>query len=374
MGIALAKTLGNERETATSVRPNNAGDPASSVYLLERGSVPAALRCAACGRVSLLPHMGGERFKQSLQFMREVPERSNLNVEGRLFVGETVKLAYASRDLSRELEHSVIYIGERVMVAALSAGKSSATLAIFCESCGTNIASHVNNPDRFHYAWDRLIELAPQRLIQRWKQFRIGPWRKSAAEQLDEANEIARASALDDPRVRAYFFARDVIADGACPIRQMYVRALRAQVSLPEAKAALAALGASQMRNQAGEEVIIPGKAAALEQTPPPPWATQAAETASRARAVESQVTAGQADGVSGAQPSIAAAVPRRRPQKRPNMRELWLAFCNDMQLRLDYNISAQELAALAEVAMMGEFESTQDLLFMLRVMRGERG
>jgi hypothetical protein len=51
-----------------------------------------------------------------------------------------------------------------------------------------------------------------------------------------------------------------------------------------------------------------------------------------------------------------------------------WERFIKDKQLQQRYNITHTELGMLSRVAMMGEAQDTQDFLFILDKIRGNRG
>lgn len=198
----------------------------AGVRLLEHETRLSELKCLACASEFPRPRDSGQRFEVSLRFADG--SRENDEVEGRLFVGGTVTLAWVNRSLSAELDGTAIYVGEPVIVGSLETGPLASGLALFCEDCGLNIASHANETSWSQYAVDRLVELVPERFTRR----------KSLA-------TAAQGAALADPRVRAYFFARQIVADGGCSRRGMCIRALRAQVPLAEVEVALMAMGAS---------------------------------------------------------------------------------------------------------------------------------
>jgi len=56
----------------------------------------------------------------------------------------------------------------------------------------------------------------------------------------------------------------------------------------------------------------------------------------------------------------------------RPSRREMWRLFCEDKSLREDHQITDHETALLERTALLGEFHSVQDLLFVLNAIRGE--
>jgi hypothetical protein len=55
----------------------------------------------------------------------------------------------------------------------------------------------------------------------------------------------------------------------------------------------------------------------------------------------------------------------------KPSRREMWSQFCDDRSLRQTHQITDHEMAMLERTALLGEFNSTEDLLFMLNVIRG---
>jgi hypothetical protein len=343
----------------------------AGVRLLERGCLPAALRCAACERDFALPHAGGECFQQSIPFARGLQERDEPDLEERLFVGDEVMLAYASRDLSQELEHSVIYVGERVFAVSLGRGGSSPPPALFCADCGTNIVSRMNDKRSACYTWDRLIEFAPRKLNHRWSLLGFGLGRVAAVPDPAKAAGMAHP----DSRVRAYFFARELIGDDACSRREMCIRAMRLQIPLAEAEAALAALGASYILGSEGEDVITFGAPPPLSQAPPPSWAAEGDKAMPHTRSSSElpSVAKGSARADRNGRSAPATAPSTRLWSAETDLREIWRAFCSDLRLHRMYNITPGELQALAHAAMMGEFDSKQDLLFTLRVIRGEK-
>ena len=57
----------------------------------------------------------------------------------------------------------------------------------------------------------------------------------------------------------------------------------------------------------------------------------------------------------------------------KPTRREIWRQFSNDELLRQAHQITDHEMALLQRTALLGEFHSAQDLLFMLTVIREDR-
>jgi hypothetical protein len=55
----------------------------------------------------------------------------------------------------------------------------------------------------------------------------------------------------------------------------------------------------------------------------------------------------------------------------KPSRREMWSQFCDDRSLRQTHQITDHEMAMLERTALLGEFNSSEDLLFMLKVIRG---
>lgn len=54
----------------------------------------------------------------------------------------------------------------------------------------------------------------------------------------------------------------------------------------------------------------------------------------------------------------------------KPSRREVWCQFRDDRTLRLIHQITDREMALLERTALLGEFNSAEDLLFMLNVIR----
>jgi hypothetical protein len=57
-----------------------------------------------------------------------------------------------------------------------------------------------------------------------------------------------------------------------------------------------------------------------------------------------------------------------------PSRQAVWEAFRTDAELRTANRISDAEFDALSRVAMLGDFRSKADLLFMLRMLRRSTG
>lgn len=55
----------------------------------------------------------------------------------------------------------------------------------------------------------------------------------------------------------------------------------------------------------------------------------------------------------------------------KPSRREAWRHFCDDQSLREIHQITDHEMALLERTALLGEFNSAEDLLFMLKAIRG---
>jgi hypothetical protein len=51
----------------------------------------------------------------------------------------------------------------------------------------------------------------------------------------------------------------------------------------------------------------------------------------------------------------------------------VWDDFCADDELRRIYNIQPEELKSLSRSVMLGTFKSKEDLVFMLKVLRGKQ-
>ena len=54
----------------------------------------------------------------------------------------------------------------------------------------------------------------------------------------------------------------------------------------------------------------------------------------------------------------------------KPTRREIWRQFSDDDLLRQAHHITDHEMAMLQRTALLGEFHSAKDLLFMLSVIR----
>jgi hypothetical protein len=56
----------------------------------------------------------------------------------------------------------------------------------------------------------------------------------------------------------------------------------------------------------------------------------------------------------------------------KPSRREMWRHFCDDQSLRQTHQITDHEMAMLERTALLGEFNSAEDLLFILNAIRDE--
>jgi hypothetical protein len=54
-----------------------------------------------------------------------------------------------------------------------------------------------------------------------------------------------------------------------------------------------------------------------------------------------------------------------------PSRQEVWRDFRDDRSLRQIHQITDHEMALLERTALLGEFNSAEDLLFMLKAIRG---
>ena len=54
----------------------------------------------------------------------------------------------------------------------------------------------------------------------------------------------------------------------------------------------------------------------------------------------------------------------------KPSRREMWRQFCDDESVREAHKITDHEMAMLERTALLGEFHSAKDLLFMLNMIR----
>ncbi|MGA9725541.1 MAG: hypothetical protein WBQ86_23995 [Candidatus Binatus sp.] len=61
----------------------------------------------------------------------------------------------------------------------------------------------------------------------------------------------------------------------------------------------------------------------------------------------------------------------RTKSSSEPSRREMWRRFRDDRPLRQINQISDHEMALLERTALLGEFHSTEDLLFVLKAIRG---
>jgi hypothetical protein len=59
------------------------------------------------------------------------------------------------------------------------------------------------------------------------------------------------------------------------------------------------------------------------------------------------------------------------KDSSKPSRREVWRDFCDDRSLRQIHQITDHEMALLERTALLGEFNSAADLLFMLKAIRG---
>ncbi len=321
------------------------------VRLLEHGTIPSELKCLACAAEFPRPRDSGQRFDVSLRF---ADSRENDEIEGRLFVGDTVTLAWANRSLSAELDDTSICVGEPLIVGSLEPGPLASGLTLFCQDCGLNIASHASETSPSPYAVDRLVELVPE----------LSAGRKRVA-------KATRGTALADPRVRAYFFARQVVAEGGCSYREMCIRAMRAHIPLADVRVALTAMGISYVVEDGEQRVVVDESPffGQVESEPPSAEALQQVLVAAPAM----EAAAASAEPARRERGSfLRTLLGRLRPE--PNdMDGDWQTFFSDLSMHEKYNITAEELDSLASVSLMGQVESKRDLLFMLNVLRGKR-
>jgi hypothetical protein len=59
------------------------------------------------------------------------------------------------------------------------------------------------------------------------------------------------------------------------------------------------------------------------------------------------------------------------KDSSKPSRREVWRDFRDDRSLRQIHQITDHEMALLERTALLGEFNSAADLLFMLKAIRG---
>ncbi len=60
----------------------------------------------------------------------------------------------------------------------------------------------------------------------------------------------------------------------------------------------------------------------------------------------------------------------RSKISSEPSKREMWRRFRDNRPLRQINQISDREMALLERTALLGEFHSTEDLLFVLKTIR----
>jgi hypothetical protein len=289
MGL-LSSTASTQRMSRNrNDRGIGANAAGAGFYLLEKGLLVVTPRCPACGRVFTAPRSSGEKFGVSLEFMDADTGAHDGSAQRRLFFGSRLMVARTCSALAPHAEKSNTFIGERVLVATPNSPRQARLTLLFCESCGDNIAkradmiaafeeaapfcescgdniaSRTHLHSRHHYSWDRLVEFEPRGVMRRLRSF--SPWSKRtpapnqaalADGSAPEAIDPAIAGALADERVKAFFFARDLLLSGPCSVREMHMRALRAAAPLDEVEKALTALGATVVRGQDGHKSILP--------------------------------------------------------------------------------------------------------------------
>jgi hypothetical protein len=59
------------------------------------------------------------------------------------------------------------------------------------------------------------------------------------------------------------------------------------------------------------------------------------------------------------------------KDSSNPSRQEVWREFRDDRSLRQIHKITDHEMALLERTALLGEFNSAEDLLFMLKAIRG---
>ena len=57
--------------------------------------------------------------------------------------------------------------------------------------------------------------------------------------------------------------------------------------------------------------------------------------------------------------------------RKTVTRQDVWYQFCDDTGLQHAYRITPEEMDALKTVALLGNLKGKQDILFILRQMRG---
>jgi hypothetical protein len=62
------------------------------------------------------------------------------------------------------------------------------------------------------------------------------------------------------------------------------------------------------------------------------------------------------------------------KDSSQPTRREAWRQFRDDQSLRQVHQITDHEMALLERTALLGEFNTAEDLLFMLKAIRGGGG
>jgi len=239
----------------------------SKYHLLGRGVALAQARCAACTRTFDAPRLSGERFEAAIPYVAPAAEFGGDEAGNHfwLFVGSSVLVAPANPALAPLLEKSRVFVGDRILVATANSGEGGATLVIFCQDCGETIEAKASRAGRENYVWDYVVEFEPRQLLRPMKLFpligktlarQVGLLSVNESMHKSHDQEIHSAVQSDD-RVRAFCFARDHLLEGRGRLREICSRALRAQVPLAKVKAAFQALGATFVRGDDGEDMIL---------------------------------------------------------------------------------------------------------------------
>ncbi|HYB91426.1 MAG TPA: hypothetical protein VEC38_10305 [Candidatus Binataceae bacterium] len=261
--------LGSVAYNLLGVKWNPGSEPevASKHHLLEKGVALEEPRCAACGHVFGAPRSSGECFDAAIPYLAPAAQTCACHVEKHywLFAGSSILIAPASPALAPLFEKSKVFIGDRILIARAHSGEGGAVQVVFCADCGETIVAKADRAVRQNYAWDHLVEFAPRPILTRMRLLpMIGrslaheggyTLKKSPQNPHDRENNSVLES---DGRVRALCFARDQILEGRCRLREISLRALRAQVPVAELKAAFQALGATFARADNGNDILSP--------------------------------------------------------------------------------------------------------------------
>ncbi len=140
---------------------------AAVVFLLERGVALVSPRCALCGVEFERPRLTGERFRVALQVFEPRSGREVQAARTRLLVGSKVLVARTAASLSAVLEHSVTYVGARVMVADVRSRSEAVFPILMCRRCAHHVSGHISLESEPSYQWDWLVDFRPRSLFVR---------------------------------------------------------------------------------------------------------------------------------------------------------------------------------------------------------------